>query len=152
MITYIDGRPATHAGQVLSLELNVYRGFEWYDDFAHVWNAEARKVERVHLGSGHQGGMECPIAHATVDATPEVLAAVAEWKVEVARAAAREAAAREAATVRVGKRVKVAGGKYRGFVGVVFWIGRSAYSRDLRAGITTTTGKVFTTLRDLAVI
>lgn len=109
-----------HVGVVL--ELGEYNGRDDSDFYAVCWNAEKGMPERVEYASTR--GWTYPNG-ATVDATPEVVAAYLAYcdKVEAARAAAE--AARLAATPAFGKTVKVVRGRKVpvGTVGEVTWYG-----------------------------
>jgi len=150
----------THTGLVL--ELRERNGYDDSDFYAVVWNPEKGETERVEYASTR--GWTYPNG-ATVDATPEVLAAYEAW-IEKRNAEARRLAAEEAArrpevgrTVRVvkGRKVKV------GEVGEVFWYGRDKFERryytpsfvppKMRVGVKLASGeKVFTAADNVEVI
>lgn len=135
----------THEGVVL--ELREYNGYDDSDFYAMVWNAEKGAPERVDYATTR--GWTYPNG-AKVDATPEVLAAYAEWeKKRWAEAQARadaERAARieaEAKAPRKGRSVKVVRGRKVpiGFQGVVIWTGLDNWGKT-RIGIKDRDGKV----------
>lgn len=128
----------THEGLVLELGENNH-----YDDsdfYAVVWNPEKGETEKVYYAS-----TRFPTYHnsASRDATPEVLGAYEAWarRKDAERQAAN--AAKEAATPKVGKTVRVVKGRKvpKGVVGEVFWTGRDQFKGGLRIGIQTTTGE-----------
>lgn len=117
----------THVGLVLRVwEQN---GRDDSDFYAEVWNPETGRPESIQYASTR--GWTYPNG-ATVDATPEVLAAYAAWcqRVDAERRAAE--AAREAATPRFGKTVRVVKGRKVpvGTVAEVFWTGRNGFNRS----------------------
>lgn len=133
----------THVGVVLSLgEVN---GYDDSDFYAVVWNGT--RPERVTYASTR--GWTYP-NNAAIDATPEVLAAFAQWQDEQRKAAqaARDAerkAAIEAEKRRParGKAVEVVRGRKVpiGFSGLVFWEGTDNYGKA-RVGIKNAAGDV----------
>jgi hypothetical protein len=139
-----DGRPiqlhVTYEGAVLRLrERNFHDDSDFY---AIVWNGE-------RLTTDEYATTRFPTDdnRATVDATPEVIAAAGQWAVEHMHPLIREAMAAEAATVQVGSRVTVREPVSRGpnaveagSTGRVFWLGESrsqygTWSRGWRAGL-----------------
>jgi hypothetical protein len=92
----------SHKGLVISTgEVN---GYNDSDFFAIVWNAEKGTCERIEYASTR--GWTYPNS-ATVDATPEVLAAYKAFCDQQDEAARARARAREAATPKVGRRVRI---------------------------------------------
>lgn len=114
--------------------------------YARVW--DGTKVREVAIGNSEFGSD----GTATVDATPEVLAATAAWEaVKAAEKAAADKARRleevllEAARVTRGKEVTVVRGRKvpKGSTGRVFWIGAGKWGT--RVGIEPATGERFFT-------
>lgn len=125
----------THEGLVLST--GEYNGYDDSDFYAVVWNPEKGETERVTYASTR--GWTYPNS-ASVDATPEVLAAYEAWSERKRAEASAARAAAEAKLPKVGRTVKVVKGRKvpKGTVGRVFWAGkdkfkRSAYSALARA-------------------
>lgn len=125
----------THVGHVLSeYERN---GYDDSDFYATYWDAE--KGEPVTVQFATTRGWTYPLLATRVDATPEVRAAYDAWravKLEEQRVAA---AAKEAATPRIGKTVEVTvpvtRGKSKcaaGERGEVFWLGKDGFARGDR--------------------
>jgi hypothetical protein len=157
-VRWKDGRNVeTYEGAVLAVtgrDVRVMSDVWDWVTYARVWDGET--VREVPIGYADMGGA---FGEATVDATPEVLAAVAA-AAEVAAAAAEKAArartvARmvdEAETVKVGREVTVVKGRKLkvGTAGRVFWLGDGRFG--MRAGLELATGeRVFTALTNLAV-
>lgn len=126
---------ATHVGHVLSeYERN---GYDDSDFYATYW--DAAKGEPVTVQYATTRGWTYPLLATRVDATPEVRAAYDAWravKMEEQRVAA---AAKEAATPRIGKMVEVTvpvtRGKSKcaaGERGEVFWLGKDGFARGSR--------------------
>lgn len=123
-----DGaRHEDYVGAVLSTgEHNHYHDSYFY---ALVW--DGTKVAEVEYAStAYSGG-----GSATVDATPDVLAAAAQWRLEGWVYYAVMEAHRERLLPTVGRTVRstTTRGKNKGVVGVVGWVGPNSYSRDPEA-------------------
>lgn len=101
------------------------------DFYAIVW--DGAKLTEVTYASTR--GWTYP-NHAEVDATPEVLAAVDEWLVAFAYAAAKRDDEKRAATVDKGKRVRVVRGRKveHGVEGVIFYWSEATYSPRFKNG------------------
>lgn len=115
----------THVGLVLSTgEIN---GYDDSDFFATVWNADKEEAERITYASTR--GWTYPNG-ATVDATPEVLAAYAAYQARKAAATKAYREAERAKLPEVGKVVKVVRGRKVpvGAVGQVFWTGPNQFA------------------------
>ena len=171
VVTNYPGGPGTlymktsHVGLVLSTgEVN---GYDDSDFFATVWNPATGTTGRVTYASTRGWTYH---NSATVDATPEVVAAYNAWKAASDAALRAERAARMAAVPDVGKFVKVVSGRKVpvGTEGRVFWFGPDKFARDygygfaldtrssvelgkFRVGIETAKGKVFTNAKNVAV-
>jgi hypothetical protein len=124
-----------------------YNGRDDSDFYAVCWNWEKNAPEQVEFASTR--GWTYPNS-AAVDATPEVLAAYAEYgkrlqKEALERCEAERAAAlaKEAKTPRRGKYVVVKRGRKvpLGFEGWVIWEGIDSYGKP-RIGVKNSTGKV----------
>lgn len=111
----------THKGLVLSMfERN---GYDDSDFYAVVWNPEKRCPEQIEYAST-RGWSYCNTA--SVDATPETLAAYQAWQDEQHRVEQARLAKREKQTPAKGKLVRVIKGRKVPLdtEGTVFWIGR----------------------------
>jgi hypothetical protein len=97
------------------------------DFYAVAWDAE--KGESREVGYATTRGWTYNNS-ASVDATPEVLAAYAAYRAERQRQAAEDAAAIEAEVPREGRHVRVAKGRKVpvGTEGTVFWYGTDKYA------------------------
>ncbi len=110
----------THVGMVI--ETRERNGYDDSDFYAIVWNPETRQTETVEYATTR--GWSYP-NHATVDASPEVIAEVTAYRNELVR---KENEREENARVKIplkGKTVKVIAGRKLpiGTIGDVFWIG-----------------------------
>jgi hypothetical protein len=154
----------THIGLVLATGEHNYHDDS--DFFALVWNWE--KGEPEEIGYGTTRGWTYPNG-ASVDATPEVIAAYDAYRASLTAAAKVRAKAVEAATPRVGKTVKVVRGRKiaLGVTGVVTWVGTSKFGgrpkylpsylpfteTNLRMGIKLADGSVvFTDRKNIEVV
>jgi len=110
----------THKGLVLSL--GEYNGRDDSDFYAVVWSPEKGATERVGYASTR--GWTYPNG-ASVDATPEVVAAYESYCAAARARHAAEQAAAEAKVPRKGRTVKVVKGRKVpvGTVGTVVWYG-----------------------------
>jgi hypothetical protein len=109
-----------------------HNGYDDSDFYAVVWDAEAGEPREIIYASTRGWTYN---NSATVDATPEVLAAYDAWKAERAARNAAAAAAVEAQVPQVGKRVRVTKGRKvpAGTEGEVFWYGTDRYARHAQA-------------------
>jgi hypothetical protein len=129
----------SHRGLVLSL--GEYNGYDDSDFYAVVWNPEKGETERVTYASTR--GWTYP-NNATVDATPEVVAAYHAWRKAREEAARKAAAEREARTPAKGKTLKVVRGVKvpKGTTGTCIWLGKDKYAGKPRVGIKDASGTV----------
>lgn len=108
----------------------------WHDDsdfYAIVWDREAKRLRTVDYATTRSGGTDDNFA--TIDATPDVIAAAGDWAAEQARPAIMADVAAAMREVTIGKRVRMTAtrrGKNSppaGTEGEVFWAGerRSQY-------------------------
>lgn len=142
----------THEGLVLrEYEVNGYHDSDFY---AEVWNPELKRPESVEYASTRGW---CGPNRATVDATPETLAAYAEWR-ELMRVARENAAKKKAAEAAAkaekkaaraaekleramalkGRMARVKKGPGEGRMGRVVWVGTSRFSAAVRVGLAET--------------
>ena len=127
----------THKGLVVALR--EHNGYDDSDFYAVVWNAEKGAPEEVLYGST---ACWTYINGATVDATPEVMAAYLAYceRARIAKASIRqwesEFTVRKGATAEVFKGRKVAVGTR----GTVIWMGESFYGT--RVGLKDASGTV----------
>lgn len=138
-----ENERTSHEGAVLEVsghEIRIMSDVWAWETYAVVWDDAAGKP--VNVPVCNDSDLSTGTGTATVDATPERVAAYTAYKarVEAERVAAEAHAAR--AYVTNGKVVKVVTGREKGAVGLVFWIGTSS-SRyaTTRCGIATTTRK-----------
>lgn len=126
----------------------------YYDDsdfMMVVWNLE--KNEPEHKMFATTRGWSYPSYSSRPDATPEIQEKFAAWK-EVKRIEELAAkAAKEAATPRKGKTIRVARGRKVpiGTVGVVFWVGSNRFGEAV--GFKDEAGTaMFTSLKNVEVV
>lgn len=115
----------THRGLVL--ETGEVNGYDDSDFYAVVWNPTKGHPERVTYATTR--GWTYPNG-ASVDATPEVIAAHAAWDAQRRENARIERDAREALVPRKGKVVKVVSGRKLpvGTEGTVVWYGVNKFA------------------------
>ncbi len=131
----------THQGLVL--ELGEYNGYDDSDFYAVVWNWEKNSTERIIYASTR--GWTYPNS-ASVDATPEVIAAYQAYCEK--RRAEYEEMKRQEELKRpsVGKTVRVVRGRKvpKGTTGKVVWYGEDRYHRGkMRVGMMVDGKRVF---------
>lgn len=127
----------SHVGLVLYTGERNYRDDS--DFYAIVWNPATQKPETIEYATTRGWTYA---NSAKVDATPEVVAAYAAWQKAERALAEAAAAAREALEPRVGKVVRVVGGRGpNGFVGtwvgtvaVVYWRGANQFRTYYKNG------------------
>lgn len=158
----------SHVGLVL--ELKERNGYDDSDFYAVVWNPEKGEPETVEYATTR--GWTYP-NEATIDATPEVVAAYHEYRERKRVEYAVKQARREAKVPRKGRLVRVARGRKVpiGTVGTVAWIGDDKYWRGwsgrnawvldqlayvelgrYRVGIDTDNGRVWTNAKNVEVV
>lgn len=126
----------------------------YYDDsdfMMVVWNG--KKNEPEHLEFASTRGWSYPSYSSRPDATPDIQEKFAAWK-EVKRIEQLAAnAAKEAATPRKGKTIRVVRGRKVpiGTVGVVFWVGSNRFGEAV--GFKDEAGNaLFTSLKNVEVV
>lgn len=117
----VVGGPYTRCVRVMS---DIYSD----ENYAQVWNPDTKRVDEVHIGGAFE--LNTRRAQVVVDATPEVLEAMAKQREEASAVSAKAAAAAEVVAAkaevlapRKGRTVQVVGGRKvpRGTKGVMFW-------------------------------
>jgi hypothetical protein len=117
-----------------------HNGYNDSDFYALVWTGEELKGVEYATTRGWTYANS-----ATVDATPEVKAAAAEWLIERDIAAWNIAAAHDALQIEKGSQVEIVRGRKvpLGTTGTVIWIGPDKYTRGAyRIGVKDADGEV----------
>lgn len=125
----------THHGLCLSeREANGYHDSDFY---MLVWDPEAGKPNEIMFATTR--GWSYPCYASRADATPEVLAAYADWQRRQTEEDRKRAAVREATIPRVDRRIRVVKSVTRGknkveggAEGVVTWFGKDGFDRSDR--------------------
>lgn len=142
----------SYVGRVLSTgERNSYHDSDF---FAVVWDDKQSQPVSIDYATTRFPTYD---NSATVDADEATVAKYAAYKQRLAAEAAARAAAKEAATPKVGRRVRVKAGRKLpvGVIDEVFWVGADKYSPgELRIGIKLDAGggKEFIAAKNVEVI
>ncbi len=121
-------------GCVLTGIYDRYCGFDYYSDYADVWDGE--KVVAINVGSGYCT-MSDRYADVTIDATPEVKELVENWQeaeyARKGRISQANSVIKEKDLIRRGEKITIVKGRKHvvGTVGIVFWVGDTKYGRSV---------------------
>lgn len=122
----------THVGLCISdYERN---GYDDSDFYMVVWNWEKMHTETIEFASTR--GWSYPAMGSKPDATPEVLAAYAEWQKKIDADARRERQEAESRLPKKGRTVRVIKGRKlpKGTIAKVFWTGCNQFQTYYRNG------------------
>jgi hypothetical protein len=141
MSIQINGN-VSYAGRVLeTYEENHY---DDSDFCALVWDDDENKIKRIEYDTTRFGGR----GYANVDATPEVMHKARRYMFRFHCRKIGKEIADDALNPGKGKLVRIdRGRKYKGKIGIVFWIGvnqyASQYNQKYNIGVRTESGETF---------